>query len=101
MPVDTNQRPPDGTVTYSGLEEAEHGTPAIATSTESPHVLDWQAFCAASFPGRRRHDLAAVIAYAAYRHSLDPARESTGSTTADDRRQEVSALRTWEDEGGG
>lgn len=33
--------------------------------------LDWAAFSARFFPGRRRHDLEAITAYAAYRHDLD------------------------------
>ncbi|HEU5211496.1 MAG TPA: hypothetical protein VFU10_01880 [Gaiellaceae bacterium] len=34
---------------------------------EAPPALDWYAFCQSFFPGRRRHDLEAVKAYAAYR----------------------------------
>ncbi len=32
--------------------------------------LDWSAFLARLFPNRRRHDLVALAAYQAYRHSL-------------------------------
>lgn len=32
-----------------------------------PRGLDWQAFSALAFPGRKRHDLQAIKAYAAYR----------------------------------
>ena len=42
---------------------------APASSREVPDGLDWHTFSAASFPGRRRHDLQAVIAYGAYRRS--------------------------------
>jgi hypothetical protein len=31
--------------------------------------LDWQAFSAAYFPGSRRHNLKAIVAYAAYKRS--------------------------------
>lgn len=32
-----------------------------------PERLDWQAFSSRCFPGRRRHDLDALMAYEAYR----------------------------------
>ena len=107
MPVDIDQRLPNGIAISSGSnEEAEqawvkHSRSAIESSTEPPDALDWQAFRAAYFPGRRRHDLAAIIAYAAYRHSLKPASsQSTHTKTTEDDRVGVSALRDWEDEGG-
>jgi hypothetical protein len=65
--------------------------------------VDWEAFSAAQFPGRRRHDLEALTAYGAYRrsHTVDegsseePARMGVqrGPTRS-------SALQDWEDEGG-
>jgi hypothetical protein len=107
MPVDTDQRPHNGiAISSASNEEAEqawakHSQSAIESSTEPPDALDWQAFCAAYFPGRRRHDLAAIIAYSAYRHSLKPASgESTHIRTSEDHGAEVDALRGWEDEGG-
>ena len=43
-------------------------TRALAASREAiPDGLDWQAFTAAYFPGRGRHDLEALVAYGAYR----------------------------------
>jgi hypothetical protein len=42
---------------------------SAAASTEVADGLDWHTFSAAYFPGRRRHDLQAVIAYGAYRRS--------------------------------
>jgi hypothetical protein len=103
MPVDTGQRPHNGiAISSASNEEAEqawakHSQSAIETSTEAPDVLDWQAFCAAYVPGRGRHDLAAIIAYSAYRHSLRPA---SRIRTGEDHGAEVDALRGWEDEGG-
>ncbi len=47
------------------------GPPAVATGADGPHGLDWRAFTAASFPGRRRHDLEALTAYSAYKRSHD------------------------------
>jgi hypothetical protein len=41
-------------------------TPVATTDTE-PELLDWAAFMARDFPGCPRHDLVAVLAYAAYR----------------------------------
>jgi hypothetical protein len=55
-------------------------------------MLDWREFCAAYFPGRRRHDMEALTAYAAYKRLPD------GDEQASD---EVGpALEAWEDEGG-
>ena len=54
--------------------------------------LDWREFSAARFPGRPRHDLQALVAYAAYRRSqvaAEPVRE-----------EPARALGAWEDEGG-
>jgi hypothetical protein len=85
MPVETDQRP-------------RHGTSAIASATELVPLLDWQAFCAAHFPGGRRHNLEAVVAYGAYRKSLE--RELAQIRTTESGRAEATALRGWEDEGG-
>lgn len=39
---------------------------------EPPVELDWRAFCARYFPGRRRrYDREAVVAYGAFRSSVD------------------------------
>ena len=68
-----------------------------------PSGLDWQAFSAAYFPGTRRHNLRAIVAYGAYRRS-SPAYGRDASEAA---RFEVHAIpseagsvATWEDEGG-
>lgn len=67
--------------------------------------LDWKGFLAAYFPGSRRHDLAAITAYGAYRRSRvvdgpsvteasrSPAAEGTTPARA-------TAVAAWEDEGG-
>ena len=77
---------------------------SVVTSSAHPRAgLDWQAFSAACFPGRRRHDLEALTAYAAYRRSRAV---GTGSSAAPDGAEPgrsargATALRTWEDEGG-
>jgi hypothetical protein len=65
---------------------------AAVTEQAAPSKLDWQEFSAAYFPGRRRHDLEALIAYGAYkrpRQVREPAPEGAGR-----------ALEAWEDEGG-
>lgn len=40
--------------------------------TPAEERLDYAAFLARFFPGRRRHDFAAITAYAAYRDELEP-----------------------------
>ena len=64
--------------------------------------LDWQGFRSRYFPGRRRHDLEAISAYAAYRRSLVDERSADG--VARESEQAASAghttLDAWEDEGG-
>ena len=55
--------------------------------------LDWEAFSASYFPGSRRHDLQAIVAYGAYRHSL-----VTGARQS--RRTDAMPVEEWEDEGG-
>jgi hypothetical protein len=76
---------------------------AVASSPDVPDGLDWQMFRAAYFPGRRRHDLEALTAYAAYRRS----RALDERSSEADRIKEVTnsspgstALQGWEDEGG-
>src|SRR5574341_1705649 len=49
--------------------------------------LDWQHFLDAYFPARRRHDLEALVAYAAYKRRSPEASETT-------------SLDAWESEGG-
>lgn len=48
--------------------------PAYGPPSTLPVGLDWSAFTAAYFPGQRRHDLEAVVAYGAYRrfHAVEP-----------------------------
>ena len=77
---------------------------AVASSADVPDRLDWQTFCAAYFPGRRRHDFEALTAYGAYRRSRadeEPSseevvrmREATNGAAGS------TALQGWEDEGG-
>ena len=61
---------------------------------KAPHSLDWRAFKARYFPERRRHDLEALTAYAAYR------RTGTVDCGASQNAEAPGALETWEDEGG-
>lgn len=58
-----------------------------------PPGLDWEAFSAAYFPGSRRHDLHAIVAYGAYRRSL-----VAGERQA--RQTDAKPVEEWEDEGG-
>ena len=47
--------------------------PPYGPPSSLPAGLDWSAFTAAYFPGQRRHDLEAVVAYGAYRrfHAIE------------------------------
>jgi hypothetical protein len=69
-----------------------------------PAGLDWAAFSAAYFPGRRRHDLKALAAYGAYKRSqvLDErsAQEAARREEAERTSAGTTALDAWEDEGG-
>ena len=63
-------------------------------------ALDWQAFTAAYFPGRHRHDMKAVAAYGAYRRSQRTG-EGAGPVHADRTSATTSTqVQAWEDEGG-
>ncbi len=77
---------------------------AAASSADAPDGLDWQAFSAAYFPGRRRHDLEALTAYGAYRRSPTPdehpSRQATPTEEAENREGGSTGLQDWEDEGG-
>jgi hypothetical protein len=82
---------------------AEQLTSIVTTSAHAPAGLDWQAFSAAYFPGRRRHDLEALTAYGAYRRS-----HSGAALSSEERARSgpgrgaigARALRNWENEGG-
>ena len=94
----------------AGRFEAERRRPltesavsAAASSEVVPAGLDWQAFSAAYFPGRRRHDLEALTAYGAYRrsHEVDArSSEEPARIEAPERQAGSTALQDWEDEGG-
>jgi hypothetical protein len=76
-----------------------HVTSTLVSSAYMPHGLDRQAFSTLYFPGRQRHDLEAVTAYGAYRHShAGDARSS--EKPAEPGRAGPTALQGWEDEGG-
>ncbi len=76
--------------------------PAAPTGADGPGGLDWLAFSAAHFPGRRRHDLEALTAYSAYKRSRDAGTASSAQPAGAAGRGAPgeTALREWEDEGG-
>lgn len=83
--------------------ETRDGRPAVATAARGPGGLDWLAFTAAYFPGRRRHDLEALTAYSRYKRSHDAGTDSSAEPAGAETGQAASgatALRDWEDEGG-
>jgi hypothetical protein len=75
----------------------------LALDENVPSGLDWHAFSAAYFPGSRRHNLKAIVAYGAYRrsHSVAQRRASEGARFKPDAiSSEAVSVETWEDEGG-
>ena len=75
---------------------------AVASSADVPDRLDWQTFCEAYFPGRRRHDFEALTGYGAYRRSraVDSSEEVVRIREATNGAAGSTALQGWEDEGG-
>jgi hypothetical protein len=77
---------------------------AVASSADVPDLLDWQTFCAAYFPGRRRHDFEALTEYGAYRRSRAADEQSSEEVVrtreATNGAAGSTALQGWEDEGG-
>ena len=79
--------------------------PGAVASGHAANTLDWQSFCTAYFPGRRRHDLEALTAYGTYRRSQQGGAASSGADAGAGTAQRTSqaqrtALHTWEDDGG-
>ena len=61
--------------------------------------LDWNGFRELYYPGSRRHDLTAIVAYDNYKRSPlagRPAVDPRGDATS----AEAMSLQDWEDEGG-
>ena len=67
MPVESERR--RATVSEPTRPAADQLTSIVTTRAHAAAGLDWQAFSAAYFPERRRHDLEALAAYGAYRRS--------------------------------
>lgn len=82
----------------------KNATSAVASLENVPAGLDWEAFSAAYFPGRRRHDLEALTAYGAYKRSrvIDErsAQEAARLEEAERTSAGTTAVDAWEDEGG-
>jgi hypothetical protein len=80
------------------------GAAAVASQSDVPEGLDWQAFLAMYFPGRSRHDFEALIAYGAYtRARVVEKRALEEAERAEQSRSDAvraTALESWEDEGG-
>ena len=101
MQVETEQRPSLGSKTKRTV--TNHAVAALASSAHIPDGLDWQAFSTAYFPERRRHDLEALTAYAAYARSHSDAALSSAEPVRIEAGQGATgahALGNWEDEGG-
>ncbi len=75
------------------------GAHGQAESPENaPAGLDWEAFSAAYFPGRHRHDLEAITAYGKYRRAVEERTSERAGRT--DEADDTTESTTWEDEGG-
>jgi len=80
-----------------------HGARAVAGGARGTDGLDWESFSSAYFPGRRRHDLEALIAYGTHRRSRElDARPSDEPARIEAARGQAgpTAVHDWEDEGG-
>ena len=101
MRVEAEQRRSTGFETKRPA--TNHVASAVAGGARVTDGLDWQSFSTAYFPGRRRHDLAALTAYGAYRrsHEVDARSSDEPARIEAERGQAGStAVRDWEDEGG-
>jgi hypothetical protein len=69
-------------------------------STTGPDIA-WEEFVAAYFPERRRHDLKAITAYAAYKHSHAASlAQAAGLKNTERIGATAASVEAWEDEGG-
>ncbi len=78
-------------------------TGTLASAGVDAGALDWEEFCAARYPHRRRHDFEAIVAYGAYRSSHASDERSADEAVAIEKangRAGSTALQGWEDEGG-
>ena len=101
MPVRAEER--SSTASETKRPAVDRVLPTVTSSVQAPAGLDWLAFTAASFPGRRRHDLEALTAYSAYKRSRDAGTDSSAEPAVAEPGRGASgatALRDWEDEGG-
>jgi hypothetical protein len=100
MRVETEQR---RSVGFETRPVTDHAGSVVQSNAQMPAGLDWSAFSAACFPGRRRHDLEALTAYGAYRSAQEvDAHSSHGLARIEAERGRAgsTALQGWEDEGG-
>jgi hypothetical protein len=85
---------------------AEHDLQSGGPVTDrltSVRDLDWESFLSAYFPGSRRHNLKAIVAYGAYKRSLVAGEQQASEPAplkADANSIEAIAVDEWEDEGG-
>jgi hypothetical protein len=87
---------------YFAEHDLQRGAP-VEDRLTSVRDLDWESFRSAYFPGSRRHDLEAIVAYSAYKRSLvagDQQASEPAPVKADAHAIEAVAVDEWEDEGG-
>lgn len=61
----------------------------------SDEDLDWKSFVAKYFPGTRRHNFRAIVAYSDYKRFFHPNRGSASEQNTD-----APSIEEWENEGG-
>jgi len=74
--------------------------PPSSARTTHPHGLDWDHFRDLYYPGSRRHNLEAILAYGDYRRTPRPQAGSDAAPLKDAISAEADSLGEWEDEGG-
>jgi hypothetical protein len=64
--------------------------------------LDWNSFVATRFPGSRRHNFTALVAYSDYKRSLGTSEERGSEATPNAEAPSIEAMSVaeWENEGG-
>ena len=72
------------------VRPAERDSYVAPIQSDLDKRLDWESFSARYFPGSRRHDLRAIVAYAAYKRS-SPEGSETGEPADSMIREEGGA----------
>jgi hypothetical protein len=74
--------------------------PRVPAETARPDGLDWDHFRDLYYPASRRHNLAAIVAYGAYRRTPRTRAPDEAAPVKDAPSVDAGSLGAWEDEGG-